>query len=143
MENSRYKFRAWSPGIKSETITSRKQYGEWLFPPQMLYDDKPGDCLVWKNQGQTLEIMQYIGFKDCDGKEIYERDILSSGNSDYVVVWSPEHAQFFFSVINTKTTLVRNLKFPVFQYAIDGVCGVEVIGNIYENPELLGEIKSE
>jgi len=115
-----YKFRGWHSLAK-----------------EMLYEDRVGDVFIWKQQRQPLKIMQYTGFKDCDGKEIYESDILSSGSTGYVVVWSPEHAQFFFSVINTKTTLVRNLKFPVFQYAIDGVCGVEVIGNIYEHGHLL------
>lgn len=100
-------------------------------------DDVYHNVVLPSNGVYDMHIMQCIGLKDCDGKEIYESDIVSSGNSVYVVVWSSEHAQFFFSVINSKTTLVRNLKFPVFQYAIDGVCGVEVIGNIYENAEII------
>ena len=60
---------------------------------------------------------QYTGLKDMNGKEIYEGDILT-GNKD--VYWDNILASFQAGY----TGDIRNNE-------------VEVIGNIYENPELL------
>lgn len=80
---------------------------------------------------EPIEVMQYTGLKDKNGKEIYEGDVLNAkvdsghGSSFYdkgQVVFHPEAAQF----ILTKGGMVTNIGNDV-----------EIIGNIYENPELL------
>jgi len=77
-------------------------------------------------------LMQYTGLKDKNGKEIYEGDILSFGNwSDtkkpclFKVYWNAESASF-------DTWDLRHNKWGGQLDAFS-----EVIGNIYENPELL------
>jgi uncharacterized phage protein (TIGR01671 family) len=70
-----------------------------------------------------VELMQYTGLKDKNGKEIYEGDIIKSGNGALgVVKW--RHFGF-------EQDMIKTLGWWVIQE--DG----EVIGNIYENPELL------
>jgi hypothetical protein len=62
-----YFFRAWH------------EYGESARPakPGMIYDEMPGDCLLWKNQNQKIiKIMQSTGREDVIGKKIYEDDIV-------------------------------------------------------------------
>ena len=72
-------------------------------------------------------LMQYTGLKDKNGKEIYEGDITKDpdGNA-FEVIWNKGAASF---ELQNKTS-----HFLFVQRYIDMF---EVIGNIYENPELL------
>ncbi len=78
-------------------------------------------------------IMQCTGLKDKNGKLIYEGDILLSLATKShigVVCWDKEKAYF---KINGK---------GIAYNALQTICSknaFEVIGNIYENPELLEE----
>ena len=70
-----------------------------------------------------FELMQFTNLKDKNGKEIYEGDILRSpANEFFEVFWNDTAGRWVF---NGFCFDVENLKF------------FEVIGNIYENPELL------
>ena len=71
------------------------------------------------------ELMQYVGIKDKNGKEIYEGDIVKF--SEYKVINDivlPEKIATINDIRTSCDTLMPS------QY-------MEVIGNIYENPELL------
>lgn len=78
-----------------------------------------------------IELMQYTGLKDKNGKEIYEGDIVKVfTNKEWrigKIIY--EHSGFTIDVTNNKeleygrTSILENL--------------TEVIGNIYDNPELL------
>lgn len=85
--------------------------------------------------GIEAEILQYTGLKDKNGKEIYEGDILSIKiySGDKVIVEGKTVVEFkdgCFGVIwgYDKAFLSLNSFFKA---------KFEVIGNIYENPELL------
>ncbi|MFS0817103.1 YopX family protein [Lysinibacillus sp. 1P01SD] len=89
-------------------------------------------------QRHTLlyELMQYTGLKDRNGKEIYEGDILEL----YIPNWADcDDVQRF--VINEYCPDVSYLQAVVKhceKCLLDGENDyIEVVGNIYENPELL------
>lgn len=137
------KFRAWDKVRK-----------EYLSAGQILISIEPGrrpersnfylDILKDANKyNDRFIIEQYTGLKDKNGKEIYEGDIVKYTfdlpESTYAteiglkirtdkIFWSDWRSSF--SVGNQ---LANN---DLFRYVRNGN-RVEVIGNIYENPELL------
>ena len=74
-----------------------------------------------------LTICQCTGLKDKNGKLIWENDILNRGN--LVVTWREELASY---CLTKKGWMYQHF----FGEAVDA-CDCEVIGNIFDNPELL------
>jgi uncharacterized phage protein (TIGR01671 family) len=83
------------------------------------------------------EIMQYTGLKDKNGKEIYEGDVVSAHGTLGVVTWVNELALWDLDVI------INGEHGSMTVYSQQNANGYniqrEVIGNIYENPELLNK----
>lgn len=84
---------------------------------------------------------QYTGLKDWDEKEVFEGDIIQylydgcDENDQYIVEWDEENLQFAFK--NTKKEEYMALE---DMYDCDyGKHSIRVIGNIYDNPELIKE----
>ena len=99
---------------------------EQVFKKDSNYDDY--EDFEYKDATDKVELMQYTGLHDKNGKEIYEGDILKGTfygfpmpEYDYVfqIYWDEKEKGFMAS------------------YFEPSEC--EVIGNIYDNPELLGE----
>jgi len=76
---------------------------------------------------------QYVGLKDKNGNKVFEGDILLYSNNYKSTVWYKNGA-FVRSYGNSNVYLV----YDSFMNN-DCLCDYEVIGNIYENPELLVE----
>lgn len=86
---------------------------------------------------EDLELMQYTGLKDKNGKEIYEGDILGNYPTKRKdkVRWS--NIQIVeFSLECTSDGEYGGSNYG-YQFPFDDISEYEIIGNIYENPELL------
>ena len=84
------------------------------------------------NNSINCELMQYTGLKDMNGKEIYEGDIVKTKWEDVKllkVIFS--HGGFTYVAIDDSDESHNFMPDNSF------LNGCEVIGNIYENPELL------
>jgi len=92
-------------------------------------------------EDERYVIMQFTGLKDKNGKEIYEGDIVSHrGEFEEeekigVIEWfgGEDSAEFYVRQIKAKD------EFGFYEMQGKNFCWdeLEIIGNIYENPELL------
>lgn len=103
--------------------------GIWL---QFMKELSNGDKAFAPQQGSMI-FMQYTGLKDRNGVEIYERDIVRIGGNGspliFVIEYKAEWAGFIGKhVANEKRTRFADIIANDIS---------EVVGNIYENPELL------
>ena len=79
-----------------------------------------------------IELMQSTGLKDKNGKEIFEGDIVDYKGREAVIKWHGSYASFIYRFVDGLQERVSEWE-PLFLACYH----FEVIGNIYENPELL------
>ena len=94
-----------------------------------------GEMLVEKldNNGLTENWLQFTGLLDKNGNEIYEGDIVDSDGTTLVVDYGLQEVDAF-----------EGIGWNLWSFMGNNGCDgkrlssqIEVIGNIYENPELL------
>ncbi len=131
------KFRAWVKtgkrmvetddllGINYEDkeIITQKIYFESGLPVERDIDNYDFDEIV---------LMQSTGLKDKNGKEIFEKDIVDYKGRKAIVKWHGSYASFIYEFVDelqNRTTEWQPLFLSYYHF--------EIIGNVYENPELL------
>lgn len=79
-----------------------------------------------------IELMQSTGLKDKNGEEIFEGDIVDYKGRKAVIKWHGSYASFIYRFVDELKERVSEWH-PLFL----AYYHFEVIGNIYENKELL------
>ena len=133
-----FKFRAWHKAV-NQMLNIRDQ-------------GYHGEVFKWLHEKQPIEIMQFTGLHDKNGNEIYEGDLLKSegetkvqifngGNKVKSPYWEIKQVVFTEGALQAVIVASHNSYFgdipskprPIF----NPTEFLEIIGNIYENHELL------
>ena len=120
------KFRCWNKRTK-----------KLVFPSSLTIPQLTGDFLITTLGTEIVpkkevELMQFTGLHDKNGKEIYEGDIVNPNSNNPRKVYWEDNTLSWLCVDGAGDGDVDSLDY-LKQYDL------EVIGNIYENPELLGD----
>lgn len=130
----------------------RTSNGEWVYGPLISYEDYC--CILDKHDQDRFETVyldarfgvidgyampvlpetvgQYVGANDKNGKKIFEGDILRRNNT--VILIAYEDSAFVYSDVDDLDT-----NWPIDDCDYGTIIQkYEVIGNIHDNPELLG-----
>lgn len=127
------KFRAWLK--KRQEMDNEIDHISWL--EDELYCI--GDGITYMVSAEDLVLMQSTGLKDKNGKEIFEGDILCDEGIE-------QESEFVYVTVSYREGMW------VCDQITDELCGYggalnefnndySIIGNIYENPELLEDKK--
>jgi uncharacterized phage protein (TIGR01671 family) len=128
-----FKFRAWD-----------KKNKKWVYDFNI--DSCVGifriSCFETIEVYDDIEIMQYVGLKDINGRMIFEGDIVQIPDNFEIYGFNAgEKYQIYFSFggFRLKPKYDKKKKSKGFWLKDDKT--LEIIGNIFENPELLEKTK--
>lgn len=127
------KFRAWDKKQKWMTEVVCLNMGTWI---DIVLVQPKVEKATYNQLTENVELMQYTGLTDKNGKEIYEGDIVEFiGHKNRIITWTPDgrYSGWFASKVNPENNINDHL--PVGENSEYNT--IEVLGNIYENPELL------
>ena len=147
------KFRAWH---KEKKIMG-EVLGIDILHKEIFFSNEDVDCyehVDFKN----IELMQYTGMKDVTEKEIYEGDVVKLVHTGIEIsadrledlkrfVGIIKYENGIFKIVRTEKSLIESKYFEMEQKKVSEIFiysklyDLEVIGNIFENKELL-EIKN-
>ena len=123
------KFRAWHKTWEEMGKVKRIRFDDEGNVTTVLFE---GKILGVDTHADEIELMQSTGLKDKNGKEIFEGDIVDYKGRETVVKWHGSYASFIYRFVDGLKERVSEWD-PLFLACYH----FEVIGNIYENPELL------
>ncbi len=117
------KFRAWD---KQENKMLYRELFDMNWYTTEKNTETGSNCWGAISGGQRsfLEVMRVTDLLDKNGKEIYEGDILQYRKSAgrHIVEWDGSRGRFHWSG---------------FSFTLSSLIGLTVVGNIYENPDIL------
>lgn len=119
----------------------RKDNGEWVTGwyvkhPFSDFPETPVDCIIadsFPHEVVPGTVGQFIGLNDKNGKKAYYQDISTNDEGEiYVVCWDEKEAVHYLRGLgpNCIGTKAEDLN-------ISAITKQTIIGNTYENPELL------
>ncbi|WP_066316848.1 YopX family protein [Bacillus sp. FJAT-29814] len=126
------KFRAWEKNLK-----------EMIPVHEINFENRMINIKSAWRLFDEIELMQFTGLKDSavceefpEGIEIFESDILYDivNNEFYIVAWDDNYAMFFLKNVNDDP---KKDDYDFAEFDTEVCNNLYVVGNIYENPELL------
>lgn len=117
----------------------RKKDGKWVYGNYAVTDNNGKQHFVLKNKAFEFEVDpktvgQYTGLTDKNGKKIFEGDILRVAyhpEQDVIIEWSDGCFGF------RRANKPKDRVYSTVRYMQNAMSRLKIIGNIYDNPELL------
>lgn len=131
MNTREIKFRAWDNVDKRLVKVHGISFDEHI----ITLTDKDGDYA--ERLFIEVELMQYTGLTDKNGVEIYEGDLVLHGRSVYVYETNNLNEVVWVQAMSCWKLRNRDKASDADDDWLSKSYTLEVIGNIYENPELL------
>lgn len=123
----RFKFRIWDKKQKKLAYPNDNPYHNMEMVNYLLFVNNSN--LKWDIN--NYELMQCTGLKDKNGELIYEGDIVKLYNQNYKIIYEQRGAYFGLYISKNETYYLNDINTQT--------SNMEIIGNIYENPEQLEE----
>lgn len=125
------KFRAWLK--KEQKMDNEIDHISWL--EDELYCI--GDGITYMVLAEDLVLMQSTGLKDKNGQEIFEGDIITNGK-DVMCMKRHNTLGFYVEQKGEVQFIADGVVLEEFEEDAKEIAdSIEILGNIYENPELL------
>lgn len=133
------KFRAWDKKLMKMFLVNKLDIPNFDSGAVMLHQHPHQDesTDTWQSLG-SIELMQFTGLLDKNKKEIYEGSIVQYYDS--TTMWLKSVVKDIGScyALTTPENPIPLYDFlHEYEYKGESIPEIEVIGNIYENPELL------
>lgn len=96
-----------------------------------------GDGITFKCKSDDLVLIQSTGLKDKNGKEIFEGDVVQYQNTKVPSADSKGVVRYFDNWAMFGIDIEHNEPRALFFNGLADHISLDVVGNIYENPELL------
>ena len=132
-----FKFRVWDKYSNQYLLSRGDEFGE--LPNTFYNGGTPYDLSQILNNPERFTVQQFTGLTDAKGKDVYEGDIIKFDwyyDGDYRYEGGYAFVEFFENAFDLEETRRGNWMDLWKCVKSDG--GV-VVGNIFENPELLKE----
>lgn len=123
-----------------QSIMRKGKFGSWHYWGFLSDGNFSSPSNDWVSQNEEYPSQQFTGLKDKNGKEIYEGDIV-------IFTYNPIHSQMSNSFTGIVEWDIANPCFMIqgisnkykteYDFVMCGLAKLEIIGNIYENQELL------
>lgn len=124
--------------IKFRIWNTKEKYIEDLSRPWAVLDNKVWD-LRNGNELRDVKLLEFTNFEDNNGKDIFEGDIIRRYTYDGDIEWG--YVVYCTCLggfdLNMVLTTEEFDQFQIVECPTEAFEDCEVIGNIYENPEIL------